>query len=54
MNSYCLSCKKDTTTINPKIVRTKNNRLIMLSKCDTCNNKKSKFIKGTRSERIIK
>ena len=33
MNSYCLSCKKDTENINPKIVRTKNNRLMMLSKC---------------------
>ena len=39
MNS-CLSCKKYTKNINPKIVRTKNNRLIMLSKCSVCNNKK--------------
>ena len=31
MNSYCLSCKKYTKNINPKIVRTKNNRLMMLS-----------------------
>ena len=44
MNSYCLSCKKDTENINPKIVRTKNNRLMMLSKCAICNNKKSRFI----------
>ena len=53
MNSYCLSCKKDTTTINPKIVRTKNNRLIMLSKCDTCNNKKSKFIKEQEARGLL-
>ena len=33
MNSYCLSCKKDRKNINPKIVRTKNKRLMMLSKC---------------------
>ena len=33
MNSYCFSCKKDTKNINPKIVRTENNRLMMLSKC---------------------
>ena len=45
MNSYCLSCKKDTKNINPKIVRTKNNRLMMLSKCAISNNKKSRFIK---------
>ena len=29
MKSYCLSCKKDTENINPKIVPTKNNRLMM-------------------------
>ena len=45
MNNYCLSCKKDYKNINPKIVRTKNNRLMMLSKCAICNNKKSRFIK---------
>ena len=44
MNSYCLLCKKDTENINPKIVRTKNNRLMMLSKCAICSNKKSRFI----------
>ena len=45
MNSYCLSCKKDTKNINLKIVRTKKNRLMMLSKCAICDNKKSRFIK---------
>ena len=39
MNSCCLPCKKDTKNINRKIVRTKNNRLMMLSKCSVCNNK---------------
>ena len=29
MNSYCLACKKDAENINPKIVRTKNNRLMI-------------------------
>ena len=42
--SSCLSCKKDTENINPKIVITKNNRLMMLSKCAICNNKKPRFI----------
>ena len=44
MNSYCLPCKKDTENINPKIVRTKNNGLMILSKCAIYNNKKSRFI----------
>ena len=53
MNSYCLSCKKDTKNINPKIVRTKNNRLMMLSKCSVCNNKKSKFIKEQEARGLL-
>ena len=42
--TYCLSCKKDTKYINPKVVTTKNNRQMILSKCSICNNKKSTFI----------
>ena len=53
MNSYCLSCKKYTKNINPKIVRTKNNRLMMLSKCSVCNNKKSKFIKEQEARGLL-
>ena len=53
MSSYCLSCKKDTENINPKIVRTKNNRLMMLSKCAICDNQKSRFTaEPSSSERI--
>ena len=26
MNTYCLSCKKDTKNIDPKLIKTKNNR----------------------------
>ena len=44
MNSYCLSCKKNTENTNQKMVKTKNNRFMILSKCVICNNKKSKFI----------
>ena len=43
MNS-CLSCKKNTENTNQKMVKTKNNRLMILSKCAICNNKKSRFI----------
>ena len=44
MNTYCLSCKKDTRNINQKIIKTKNNRKMMLSRCSICNNKKSTFL----------
>ena len=33
MKSYCVKCRKDTENIDPKMVRTKSNRLIMQSKC---------------------
>ena len=26
MNTCCLSCKKDTRNINPKVIKTKNNK----------------------------
>ena len=32
MKTYCVNCKKDTEIIDLKIVRTKNNRLVMQSK----------------------
>ena len=44
MNTYCLSCKKDTKSIYLKVIKTKNNRKMMLSRCSICNNKKSTFI----------
>ena len=45
MNTYCVKCKKDTENLNSKIFRTKNNRLIMQSKCPVCGIKKSRFEK---------
>ena len=44
MNTYCLSCKKDTKNIDSKVIKTKNNRKMMLSRCSICNNKQSTFI----------
>ena len=44
MNTYCLSCKKDTKNIDSKLIKTKNNRKMMLSRCSICNNKKFIFI----------
>ena len=41
--TYCLSCKKDSRNIHSKIVKTKNNKRVMSSKCSICNNKKSTF-----------
>ena len=43
MKTYSLKCKKDTENIDPKIFRTKSNRLLMQSKCSVCKNKKSRL-----------
>ena len=40
MNTYCLKCKKETSNIDPKMGKTKNNRLLMQSKCSICKTKK--------------
>ena len=45
MLSYCLKCRKNAESKNPEVVRTKNRRIMLLSKCETCGSKKSKFIK---------
>ena len=41
--TYCLSCKKDTRNIDPKVIKTKNNKCVITSRCSICNNKKSTF-----------
>ena len=44
MDTYCLLCKKDTKNIDSKVIKTKNNRKMMLSRCSICNNEKSTFL----------
>ena len=41
--TYCLSCKKNTKNIYPRIVKNKNNKQVIISRCSICNNKKSTF-----------
>ena len=40
---YCLKCRKNTESKNPKIVRIKNGRIMLLSKCAVWESKKSKY-----------
>ena len=53
MKTYCVKCKKDTENINPKMVTTKNNRLIMQSKCAVCRIKKSRFVKEQKAKGLL-
>ena len=55
MNTYCMKCKKVIENIDPKMFKTKNNRLIMQSKCPVCRIEKSRFVKNRkqRAYRVI-
>ena len=53
MKTYCLKCKTNTDNIDPKMFRTKNNRLLMQSKCSVCKNKKSRFVKEQDAKDLL-
>ena len=53
MLSYCLKCKKNTESINPRVSTTSNGRTIILSKCTICGSKKSKFIKKQEAKGLL-
>ena len=53
MLSYCLKCKKNTDSINPKISATSNGKTMTLSKCAICGSKKSKFIKKQEAKGLL-
>ena len=53
MNTYCLKCRKNTENIDPKLFRTKNNKLIMPSKCSDYGTKKSRFVKEQEAKGLL-
>ena len=53
MNTYCVKCRKDAENIDPIIVRTKNNRLVMPSKCSVCGIKKSRFVEEQKAKVLL-
>ena len=48
MLSYCLKCKKNTESINPKFSKTTNGKMMILSKCAI-----SKFIKEQQAKVLL-
>ena len=50
MLSYCLKCRKNTESKNPKVLRTKNGRIMLSSMCLMSNSKKSKSLKKQKLE----
>ena len=53
MLSYCLVCRKNTENKELKVIKTKNNRLMLSSKCSICGNKKSRFMKKQEAEKLL-
>ena len=53
MLSYCLKCKRNTESINPKVLKATNGKAIILSKCAICGSKKSKFIKQQEAKGLL-
>ena len=53
MKIYCVKCRKDIENIDPKMVGTKKNRLIMQLKCSVWWIKKSRFVKEQEAKSIL-
>ena len=53
LSYYCLKCRKNTESKNPKVAKTKNGRIMPLSKCAVCDSKKSKFIKEQEASGLL-
>ena len=53
MLSYCLKCKRYTESKNPKVVKTKNERIMVLSNCAVCDSIKFRFIKEQEAKGLL-
>ena len=53
MKTSYVKCRKETENTDPKMVRTKNNRLIMQSNCPVCGIKKSRFVKEQEAKGLL-
>ena len=50
---YCLKCRKNTESKNPKVSRSKIGKIMALSKCAVHDGKKSKFIKEQKASGLL-
>ena len=50
---YWLKCRKNTENKNLKVVKTRNGRIMVLSKCAVSDSKKSRFIKEQEANRLL-
>ena len=48
-----MKCRKDIEYIDSQMIRTKNNRLVMQSKCPVCGIKKSRSVKEQQAQGLL-
>ena len=53
MLSDCLECRKNAESKNAKVLKPKNRRIILLSKCEVCDNEKSKLIEEQKARELL-
>ena len=53
MLSYCLRCRKNSESKNPIVVKNKSERIMLSSKSEVCDSKKSKFIKEQEASGLL-
>ena len=51
--TYCLKCEKDTESVDSKMLKTKNGKIMLSSKCVVFVSKKSRFIKKQEAKRLL-
>ena len=50
---FVSKCRKNTESKNPKVVKTENRRIMLLTKFSVCNSKKSKFLKEQEARGLL-
>ena len=53
MLTYCLKCKRNTKTKEAKMIKVKNGRLALLSKCVACGSKKLIFMEEQKAKGLL-
>ena len=53
MLPYCLKCRKNTESTKPKVIKTKNGRIMFTSNRAVCGSKKSRFVKEQEAKRLL-
>ena len=51
--TYCLKCKKDTENVGLKLLKTKNGRAMLSSRCAVRGSKKSRLIKEQEAKGLL-